>query len=312
MVWLILAAVAILFAIIVVARLLLARSGREIQTTCLRISVLGLPRVNGRLRIALLSDLHVGALHVPFDELVEAVDALEPDVLLLGGDYAAGYAYHPEALVLVRRLSSGRPTFGVMGNTDRYQHFDEGPLREILRASGGDLLVNEVGRIRVGDVTVEILGIDDPLHGSDDVAGTLSGTSDDADLRIALCHSPAAWWDIRQAGAAITLFGHTHGGQIRLPRMEALVTHMTYPTELAAGLFRDEDTGGDPRRLADHWEIVGMREALDVSTAEGPLIYVTRGVGMGVVPGRVFCPPELVCMDFNSEQPDGTGGAEDG
>ena len=305
MIWIALGAAATLFAIIVGARLLMARTGCEIRTTRLHVTVADLPRDVGRLRVVLLSDLHVGALHVPFDDIVQAVNACDPDILLLGGDYAVGSAAHQEALELVRLLTEGPPTFGVLGNTDHYQHLDTGVLREMLQASGGDLLVNEAARIRVGSLTVEVLGVDDPLHGTADVPTTLGGASGGADLRIGICHSPALWDEAPRLGAAITLFGHTHGGQVRFPGMEAPVTHLTYPAELAAGLFRYEQSGRHPRRLADHWEIVRRREPLRVSTAEGPLMYVSRGVGMGIVPVRILCPPELLCMDFESEQEDG-------
>ncbi|MFW5866254.1 MAG: metallophosphoesterase [Armatimonadota bacterium] len=309
--WLIPGAAIAIFVAIVVTRLLMARTGRTVRTTHLRITVPDLPETVGRVRIALLSDLHVGALHVPFDALAEAVDAVCPDVLLLGGDYSAGVTTHPEALALIRLLSDGRPTFGVMGNTDRYQQLDEDALGEILRAGGGDLLVNEVGRVRVGNTRVEVLGVDDPLHGGDDISATLAAASDDADIRIGLCHSPALWREVQRLDAVITVFGHTHGGQVRIPLVEAPVTHLTYPTELAAGLFRYDHPGARPRRLVDHWEIVSRSESMRVSTADGPLMYVTRGVGMSPAPVRVFCPPELVYMDIEPEQSDGVDGDDE-
>lgn len=305
MIWLILAAAII--AIIIVSRTLTRRIGGRIRTTHLRLIVPGLPTALEGARLVMLSDLHVGRLHVPPERLLAAVERERPHILLLGGDYAARAAAHAEALRLVSRLSADQPTFGVMGNTDHHQHLDGEALRAMLRDSGGDLLINEAGRAQTGEATVEVLGVDDPLHGRADVEATARRASPHAGLRIALCHSPALWRELRRLRAHMTLVGHTHGGQIRLPGLEAQVTHLTYPRELAAGLFRYDSDDRPPRPVAGHWRILSGESPLSVSTAEGPLLYVTRGVGMGVFPIRVMCPPELVVIELERE--DEAGGA---
>lgn len=310
MTWLILAAAAV-FVVVVLIRLLMARTGRSVQTTHLQLGVPELAPALVGARMVLLSDLHVGRLHVPAEPLLAAVASARPDVLLLGGDYGAGSATHADALELVRRLSEIAPTYGVMGNTDHNHGFDHASFRCILRASGGDLLINEAGHADVGGATVEVLGVDDPLHGHADVDATLAHATDGADLRIAMCHSPAVWAELERLGAQITLLGHTHGGQVRLPGLEAQVTHLTYPRELAAGLFRYAAEGEPPRRLVGHWELIRRRRPVRVSATGGPLIYVTRGVGMGVFPVRVLCPPELVIVEFERQDADGGAGADD-
>jgi len=302
--WLLFAA-AIIFIIPIILRLLMMRTGRRMRTTHVQLGTPDLaPELEGT-RIVLLSDLHVGRLHVPEERLVAAVEGARPDLLFLGGDYVARLTSHEDALRLVARLSEGQPTFGVMGNADHHQWLDRRELRAILRAGGGDLLINEAGRTHIGDAVVEVLGVDDPVRGSADVNATLAQASSDADLRIGLCHSPAQWRQLRRLEAHITLVGHTHGGQIRVPGLEAHVTHLTYPRELAAGLFRY--SGGDtpPTRLADHWEVMNCREPLRASTADGPLMYVTRGVGMGSLPVRLMCPPEIVIIELVRQESDG-------
>ena len=305
MIWLILAAAII--AIIIASRTLMRRTGRRMRTTHLRLLVPGLPAALEGARFVMLSDLHVGRLHVPPERLLAAVERAQPDILLLGGDYAARAAAHAEALRLVRRLSANQPTFGVMGNTDHHQRLDSEALRAILRSSGGDLLINEAGRAQIGEATVEFLGVDDSLHGRADVEATARRAAPHADLRIGLCHSPALWREFRRLRAHITLVGHTHGGQVRLPGLEAQITHLTYPRELAAGLFRYDTEDRPPRPVAGHWRILSRESPLGVSTAAGPLLYVTRGVGMGVFPVRVMCPPELVVIELERE--DEAGGA---
>jgi uncharacterized protein len=301
---------AVVLTLIVATRLLMTRTGRSLQATNLRISVPGISASPDHLlRIVAMSDLHAGSLHVPADRLIAAVDDAHPDVLLLCGDYAARLSAHDEALELIAAISADRPTFGVLGNTDHYQHFDSPRLREILRAGGGDLLINEAGHAHVGDMIVEVLGVDDPLHGDASVSATLEAAGGDADVRIGLCHSPVLWRELAALDAAITVVGHTHGGQIRLPGVEAPFTHTTYPREMAAGLFRHTEAD-HPRGLVGHWEILRLREPLRASTADGPLMYVTRGVGMGVVPVRLMCPPEMLVIEIAREEADGGAGAD--
>jgi len=296
-IWVVVSAV-VLFVAVILARLLMGRTGRDLLTTHLRLRVLGLhPALEGA-RIALLSDLHVGRLHVPTERLIAAVEGERPDLLLFGGDYAAERENQREALQLVERLSEGRPTFGIAGNADHHQGLDLHALRRILQASGGDLLINEAGRVRVGDATVEVLGVDDPLRGNADVDATVAQASNDADLRIGLCHSPALWRELRRLGAQITLVGHSHGGQVRALGLEAHFTHMTYPRELASGLFRYEDGSELPQQVASHEQVLRATSTLAASSAGGPLLYVTRGVGMGIVPVRLGCPPEMVVIEL--------------
>jgi len=296
---------ALLFVIIVVARLLMSRSGRQLQITHLELLVPALhPDLQGR-RIVFLSDLHVGRLHVPADDLAAALECERPDLLLFGGDYAAETPNHARALELVRRLSSLQPTFGVAGNADHHQHLDLDALQESFLASGGELLLNEAATVRLGDAELLLLGVDDPVWGRADVDATAAQADIPADLRIAICHSPALFRQFPHLGAAITLVGHSHGGQIRLPGCEAHFTHGTYPRRLASGLFRYEEGAEMPRRLLDHSEVLTNGASLRACTAGGPLLYVSRGVGMGVIPARLACPPEILVIELVAEGAEG-------
>lgn len=283
------------------AFMFMRRTGCSIRTTDLAVTVPDLPRDPQAVRVAMLSDLHVGRMHVPIDELLSAVEAARPDMLILGGDYTSGSASHRAALEVVAALCEGLPTFAVLGNADHNQRLDARALRDILRAQGGDLLVNEVGRARVGDISIEVVGIDEPRHGNPNVTEALRSARGDADLRIGLSHSPALWREIEEINAHISFFGHTHGGQVRLPGFEAHITHRDYPRQLAAGLFRYRPGAERPERLLSHWDLMKRTLPHHLSAVDGRLLYVTRGVGMGFIPLRVSCPPELVVTEFRRE-----------
>lgn len=277
---------------------------RRIRTTNLRLLIPSLPEALHGVRLAFLSDLHEGALYVTREELMRAVEAAAPDLLLLGGDYAAARRHRPDALSLVRELVSKYPTFGVLGNTDHYFHFDLDALAEVFSSGGGALLVNETRKVTVRGVPIAIIGLDDPQYDRMDIDAALAGDSGTAGVvRICIVHSPAIWRDLERIGADITLCGHTHGGQIRPPGLEAPLTHLSYPARLAAGLFR-HSRGQVPtmQRVASHWWILSRgQRPITVSTRHGPLLYVSRGVGVSLLPIRFLCPPELVVLELAPE-----------
>ncbi len=286
---------------------------RGIRTTRLVLMVPGLPEPLQGLRIAYASDLHEGMLYVTHEELLSAVDAAEPDLLLLGGDYAASRRLCDDALSLLTALAAKRPTFGVPGNTEHHYRFDFDMLNAALATDGGRLLVNEAHQVEVGGATLELLGLDDPEKGHPDVDRMLAGASEAAAVRIALAHSPAIWPELGRIGAHLMLCGHTHGGQIRPPGLEAPITHMSYPARLAAGLFRyTPDQRPIMQRLASHWSILSRRRPISASAAAGPLMYVSRGVGVGIVPLRLLCPPELVVIELAGERGGREARADDG
>ncbi len=276
----------------------------RIRTTRLRMMVPGLPEPLHALRIAYACDLHEGMLYVTREELLSAVDAAEPDLLLLGGDYAAAGRNREDALSLLAALAADRPTFGVPGNTEHYFRFDFDALDEALSGGGGALLVNETRQVEFGGATLELIGLDDPEKGHLDVEAALAQSSANAAVRIALAHSPAIWPKLGRIGADLMLCGHTHGGQIRPPGLEAPLTHLSYPARLAAGLFRyAPDQQPIMQRVAGHWWILSHRRPVSVSAARGPLMYVSRGVGVGIVPVRFLCPPELVIIELAPDRP---------
>jgi hypothetical protein len=281
--------------------LLMRRRVCSLETTEFAFTVPDLRREPEAIRVVFLSDLHVGRMYLPMEDLLAAVEAAQPDILLLGGDYTGGSEFANAALDAIADLSAHCPAFAVLGNSDHNQLLNTRRLRAVLREAGGDLLVNEAAYAHVGDTRIELIGLDEPRHGNPDVAGALEDAHGEADLRIGLCHSPALWRELGQIDADVAFFGHTHGGQVRLFGFEAHFTHLSYPRQLAAGLFRYEAGADQPYRVASHWDVMRRREPLSASTAEGRLFYVSRGVGMGFLAIRWSCPPELVVAEFRPE-----------
>lgn len=279
------------------------RERDQLRTTTLRVVIPGLPTDLHGLRVAFITDLHVPRMYVPLPTLLQALEEWRPRVLLLGGDYAAGRLRLRHATELLRELTARWPVVAVSGNTDYYFGCDLDKLSELMTASGGALLRNQAWRTPVGASSLEVLGLDDPINSRSDPEAALAQAGPEAGVRLALAHSPAVWQDIARLGAHIALCGHAHGGQVRLPGREAFITHWNYPREMASGLFRvhaQPDPGFE--RVADHWAVLRAREPIVVPAAPPALMYVSRGLGVASPHWRVFCPPELVCIEFVPEE----------
>lgn len=182
--------------------------------------------------IAFLSDLHVGCLSVGLDELrsiVEQVNALESDIILLGGDYLTHHqtkAWQPyiepgPIAALLAPLRARLGVYSVLGNHDWYS---DGPgMWRALEDNGIPVLENESVFIRHADQQgFWLAGLADYLTRKPDYAAALRET-DDTHPVIALSHDPMTFAQM-PGHVALQLSGHTHGGQVRLPLVGAVIS----------------------------------------------------------------------------------------
>ena len=221
------------------------------------------------MRIGFITDTHVGPF-ISLEDLQRALDlvaAESPDLLLLGGDYASESPRYIAGVAerfgdLAKRLPLG--AYGVLGNHD-YSITGRYAL-EAFEAARIPLLRNDVAEVRYGGASLWIAGIDDTLLGSPDPAGTLAKAPRDA-AKLALWHEPHFAEEAAAAGAFAQLSGHTHGGQVRLPKI-------------------------GPLGLPIH----GHRNVIGLSEVNGMPVYTSRGVGVYRPPVRVNCPPEVTIV----------------
>lgn len=180
------------------------------------------------LRIALISDFHLGAPTMPLDRLRQVVrrtNATGPDLILLGGDYApaAWPVTAPVAMAAAAEVLAGLAAplgrFAVLGNHD-WKRQPPDPAANTygaaLRAAGIPVLSNDALRLR----DFWLLGLEDQrvfgsklrgYTGLDDLPGTLTAVTDDAPVLL-LAHEPDIFPSVPPR-VALTLSGHTHGGQ---------------------------------------------------------------------------------------------------
>jgi predicted MPP superfamily phosphohydrolase len=245
------------------------------------VRVPGLPPEFEGLRIAQLSDLHVGP-HTSrqfLQRVVDATQALTPDVIAITGDLiddrAEDVAVYASAL---RALEAPLGVYMIPGNHDVYAGWDE--VERALRAAQlGTVLVNDVELLHRGSGTIAIVGTGDPAGGArgasrvaPDVDRAMARVPGSATV-IAFAHNPALWPALAERGAALTLSGHTHWGQLALPR---LGWSLASPfLEHAMGAHMDQDA----------------------------LLYISPGTGYWGIPFRLGASPEVTLVTLHSGGP---------
>jgi predicted MPP superfamily phosphohydrolase len=223
------------------------------------------------LRIAFASDFHAGA--TTGDKLLadacRALDALEPDIVLFGGDFVSVRAADIHRLAPhLARINAPYGKFGVLGNHDLRSNYPE--VIAALGDAGVRILSNARVTLEPPYADVSICGLDDMTRGHPRPDLALDGAEG---TRIVLMHSPDTLEAIGDRPFDLALCGHTHGGQLVLPWGFPLWV----PGE---GLNRTYCHG----RFA-----VGPRKA---ST-----LIVSRGVGCSTLPIRAFAAPEVhLCL----------------
>ncbi|GHF95137.1 putative metallophosphoesterase [Deinococcus piscis] len=245
-----------------------------------------LPELREPLRLVFLTDLHYG-LYIEAGSVRRWIDtalAERPDLILLGGDFVdirPGERPTP-LLKQLSRLQAPLGVYGVWGNHDygsfgRYDSRWRGEgqpgweehrhaLAAELGEAGVRLLRNQTAQPRSD---LHLVGTDDWQWGErPDLSALLAGAG--ARATLLLTHNPDILPTFPQP-IGLTLAGHTHGGQVRLPGVGALVVPSAYGTRYAMGWHQGE---------------------------YGSPAYVSRGLGVSGLPVRTFCPPEVTVMDL--------------
>jgi predicted MPP superfamily phosphohydrolase len=236
-------------------------------------AVRGLDPAHDGLKIAQLSDLHVGPR--TREELIRAAiaeaNAFRPDLVVLTGDYVS---FSRSEVDGVRAQLGGllAPTVAALGNHDVW--VDIGGVTAELRRHGYEVLENAWTTVRLRGVPLPIVGVGDHLTGRDDVGRAMRGFSGPTPLVLA--HGPRTADKLRALGRPLVcLSGHTHGGQINIP------------------IFT-------PFFLATMAREPYLRGRYDLGHVQ---LYVNRGVGVSGIRMRVNSPPEVTLATLRRAEP---------
>lgn len=293
----------------------LAYATYEARSYTLRRFVLPvLPAGSTPIRVLHLSDLHLVPAQRHKLDWVRSLGALEPDLVVSTGDNLAAHDAVP-AVVEAHGSLLDRPGVFVLGSNDYFAPRRKNPARYLQRSGGkrrilgrrlptSDLvsafretgwldLDNARGSLTLRGSRLDFVGVDDP-HLKLDRYERVAGPADpSAALTVGVMHAPyRRVLDAMAAdGAGLLLAGHTHGGQLCLPGVGALVTNCDLPRRQAKGVSRWPATPPPPA--------AGSPDGPARTPDTRPWLHVSAGLGTNpYTPVRFACRPEASLLTF--------------
>lgn len=245
------------------------------------------------LRIAILSDLHLGEPYVGprrLRQLVRRTNAIKPDLIVLLGDYAPGHRFISkrvpmgDAAAILSELDAPHGVFAVLGNHDWWddhlaQRRGGGPniYGQAFEAVGIPILSNKA----LKQNGYWLAGLEDQMafgwrrgrrRGLDDLPATLEQMAGDDAPCILLAHEPDVFRRV-PSRVGLTLSGHTHGGQVRIFGWAPIVPSR-YGNALAYGHMHED----------------------------GRDLVVSGGIGCSILPVRFGMVPEITVVELSGAE----------
>jgi predicted MPP superfamily phosphohydrolase len=262
-----------------------------------------LPEGAQSMTILHISDLHFHQRDEKKLRFIQRLAEHPVDFVFITGDMTDGDDGHENCFAALRNLKGRYGTYAVLGAHDLCDFSFGDTLRHMLiprdrsssgqnsverfiaglRSAGVCTLRNENVSVEVNGVSLRIIGLEDPYINLHNLAAAIDGAKPD-EFKVLLVHAPDNVEEVAGAGVHLVLTGHTHGGQVRIPGIGALVTHCHLPPRYASGVFMVDRT----------------------------LWHLNNGIGVGrYTHVRFFCRPEATLLTLvpRHDQRD-AGGAE--
>ena len=267
-----------LLCILSITVFLLVYGNFSLKTTEFTISDSNIPTTFSGFKIAQISDLHNAQIGKNNRRLLSKLKAVQPDIIVITGDLVdSSHTDIPVAIDFAKAAVEIAPVYYVSGNHEAWlSENDFLTLKQSLSMAGVQILENEKTDIELNGEAITLIGVDDPdLQVSDDgffftdSVEMLASESDN--YTVLLSHRPEYFDCYVNSGVNLTLSGHTHAGQIRLPFIGAMIApgQGLFP-EYDKGIFREKDT----------------------------VMIVSAGLGNSVIPFRFLNNPELVIIEL--------------
>lgn len=255
----------------------IAWGNRTIGCTEIQVQSAHLPEAFSGYTIAQVSDLHNAEFGADNERLLEALRQAAPDLIALTGDLVDSRRTDLDcAIAFVQAAVEIAPVYYVTGNHEsRIAAYPE--LERAMEQAGVHVLRNETEQIERDGAFLSVSGVDDPTFFATDEQFTQTLQSllpMDETFTLLLSHRPELFETYVGCGVDLTLSGHAHGGQFRLPGIGGLFA----PEQ---GIFPDYDAGA-------------------YSDADSTMV-VSRGLGNSLFPFRVNNNPELVLITLMPE-----------
>ena len=267
-----------LLLLAVLAAAFLCWSNTSLQTACFDPVFSSLPEGFDGCRLAVLSDLHGASFGADNQRLFDALEQEQPDYIFYLGDLEDQYRGHADGYPehIADGLSAIAPTYYVTGNHE-WAVGGVRELKQVLTDHGVTVLSNQAALLQRNGDSLVLAGIDDPNGYADQKTPEQLAAEIHADYGdvfwLLLAHRnnlfPTRY---SLLGADLVLSGHAHGGIIRLPFTDGLISHdLTLFPSYTAGLYQEN----------------------------GSVLFVTRGLGNSGASFRLFNRPEIALVTLH-------------
>lgn len=258
----------------------------------LQLAIADLPTSLQNVTLTQFSDFHFDGIRLSeqmLGDAIEASNALEPDLVVLTGDFVTTdpAAIH-NLIPWLKTLESRAGIYAVLGNHDICYRRSRPEIIKALTSIGIQVLWNEVV-YPLGD-GLALVGLADFWSAAFNPLPVMTAI-DTSIPRIVLSHNPDTAVPLQQWRVDLQLSGHTHGGQVVLPgigNVSQLIS-TTY-CKLPRRARRFVPWMKECDRVSKHWEW-----AQGLHSVGNNRLYVNRGLGT-YLPGRLFCPPEVTAI----------------
>ena len=244
--------------------------GKNVEAERLSVEHVQIPLRNLKPALEGLKIVHMSDIHLyPFTQIefireaIALANSLQPDVIALTGDYITDETN--AIFELAPALGSLNAKYGVFASMGNHEVWaDPVVIRASLENVGLSVLVNEGVALDIGKETICLAGVDALWDGRPDLSVALKKLPLGV-LVVLMAHEPDFADESALDGrVSLQLSGHSHGGQICLPGLGAVVSG-PYAQKYPKGLY----------------------------SVNGMWVYTTRGIGTGPIPHRINCPPEV-------------------
>lgn len=220
-----------------------------------------------QLRVVHVSDLHVNDRLGPeyYPQIMDRVSQAKPDLIFITGDFITELEYVAQLPDLLGRLHSRYGVFAILGNHDHWAGAVQ--VTKAVQSAGVEVIGNGSRRLSLeGNINLTILGCEEPWSPD----RWTPPTDMNGDLTLALSHSADQVYRLSQTGADAVFSGHYHAGQFQLPLVGPVLVPSRYGRRFYHGHF-----------------VIGNTH-----------LFVSAGAGASNPPLRVYCPPDIIMVDF--------------
>lgn len=228
-----------------------------------------------------LSDLHTtqyGRLEKRVGEVISKVNF---DICTITGDLTANSSYVNCIRMMLRSIHQNIPIFVVTGNSEYKPWADTAQIKKEFIGQGFNVLSNSSDVIKRKQSKIRFVGVEDVYTGHHSIDEAFYGVGDD-EFVVGLTHCPSIAEEMIVRGAQLVLAGHTHGGQVRLPWIGVVWSHMKRNSHLNDGLYKAVE--------------ISEKSAKQAKQAK---LFVNRGIGTSRLPIRLNCRPQIAIIELH-------------